>query len=288
MPKVSFSGSIGSREKNVNTEGAILYGDTAAIQLDYWNGSVSVKMFPIRPDGQEGETKYDYKNRIQTTISVEKACTIAKYIDELIIPACKEGVAKSIGFQTSKVNMIYISTGVEETGKVEPYISLFIEINESKVPSKMMTFKCRAERIFTKYDKSNGDFEYFDSYEEALIAISAFFKNSINVYAASEHGRELVQYEKDRAEETLFTAMANKLGVSYNTTPTYVKTYGNRVDPWSETSATKGNMAETKVLNKLDNIDGLLSRIIDRKSHIISNKFLLDKKTFKKIKEILK
>lgn len=287
MPKVSYIGA-GSREKSVNTDGVIFYGDLSAMQLDFWNGAISIKMFPIKQEAQEGDTKYDYKNRIQTTISVEKSVTIAKYIEELIIPACRDGIAKSIGFQTSKVNMIYISTGVEETGKVEPYISLFIEINESKIPSKMMTFKCRPERIFTNYNKTTGDYECFESYEEVFVALAQFFRNAVSVYGASEHGRALANYEKDRAEETLYTAMANKLGVNYNVTPTYVRSYGNKVDPWSETSATKGNMAETKVLDKLDNIDGLLSRIIDRKSHRISSSFWLNKKTFKEIKNLLK
>jgi hypothetical protein len=281
MPKMGY---ISSKDKNVNSDGLILYGTNAALGLDFWNGAISVRVYPLRSDNKEGETKFDYKNKLQVTLNVEKALLLAHYIETSIIPALANKQEAAIGVSTAKVNMLYISTGVEETGKVEPYVGVFLDINENKIPARMLIYKIRPERIFTKYNKETGEFNYYDSCEDGLRAIAEFFKNSINVFGSVAHGLELNNYEKIKADDDLKNAIASKLGVTYNTTPTYVRSYGPKVDPWGDTSTTKaneGNSAEqiNVSMQQLDSVDGLFSKIY--------NKLPLGKKAIKRVKKMI-
>lgn len=282
MPKMGY---ISSKDKNVNTDGMILYGEAAALGLDFWNGAISVRIYPLRSEEKkEGETKFDYKNKLQVTLNIEKALVLANYIENVIIPALETKKEAAIGVPTAKVNMIYISTGVEETGRVEPYVGLFLDINENKVPSRMLIYKVRPERIFTRYNRETGEFSYYDSYEDGLRAIATFFKNAINVFGSVAHGLELVNYERIKADDDLKNAIASKLGVSYNTTPSYVRSYGSKIDPWGDTSTTKANegpQAEqvTASMQQLENVDGLLSRVY--------NKLPLSKKSIKKVRKMI-
>lgn len=281
MPKLGY---VSSKDKNVNTDGMILYGTNAALGLDFWNGAVSVKIYPLRgEDKKEGETKFDYRNKVQCTLNIDKAITLAHYIETRIIPGCLQGKPAAIGIQTAKVNMIYISSGVEETGHVEPYLALFLDINENKIPGRMLIMRFRTERLFNKYNKDTGEFESIDTYEDALRGVAAFLKNSINVFGSTVHGSELVNYEKNRMEEEFRSALANKFGITYNNTPSYVRNYGSRIDPWGDTSTTKeieGTPSEQKTitLEQLNSVEGLISSITN-----LPNKFPLATKTLKKV-----
>lgn len=280
------AGYISNRDKNVNTDGMMLYGINAALGLDFWNGAVSVRMYPARSEDKrgEGDSKFDYKNKLQCTLNVEKAVTLAYHIENRILPAIEKKEEAAIGVSTAKVNMIYISTGVEETGHVEPYLAMFLDINENKIPNRMLIMKFRPERIFKKYNRETGEFSYYDSCEDALRVIAEFFKNSVNVYGSVGHGLELINYDKYKAEDDFRTAVATKLGVSYNNTPSYVRSYGNKIDPWGDTSTTKaieGPRAEqiSGSITQLDDVTGLLSRVV--------SKFPLGKKALKKIRKIV-
>ena len=185
--------------------------------------------------------------------------------------------------------MIYVSSGVEESGKVEPYIALFLDINENKIPGRMLIMRFRTERMFNKYNKDTGEFESFDTYEDALRGIAAFLKNSINVYGATVHGWDLVKYDENKAEDEFKNAIATKFGITYNASPGYVKNYGSRIDPWGDTSTTKeitGTPSEQKTtsMEQLAVIDGLLSKIDSKVEYL----FPLAKKTYKKVCKELK
>ena len=283
---MSKMGFVGSKDKNVNSDGAIIYGTNAALGLDFWNGAISVKLYPLRTEEKkDGETRFDYKNKLQCTLNVEKAITLAYHIENRIIPALETKQEAAVGIATAKVNMIYISTGVEETGNLEPYIGIFLDINENKIPSRMLIMKFRQERIFKKYNKETGEFNYYDSFEDSLRAIAEFFKNSINVYGSVSHGLELNQYDKNKADDDFKTALANKLGITYSTTPSYVRSYGSKIDPWGDTSTTKefeGTPAEqvNGTMDQLNDISGLLSRV--------KNKFPLNKNCYKKLIKFVK
>ena len=153
MSEMAYQANTRDTAKSrISTDGVQLYGDESTIRLDFWNQSVSVKISPLKGPEDEGNGVYAYKKTISTAMSPDTAVVFGHLIEKDIIPALIAGEAKQIGIQSSKLNMVYISTGVEETGKIEPYIALFIGIDETRKPSKTAVFKfidfVRSRRFF--------------------------------------------------------------------------------------------------------------------------------------------
>ena len=248
-------------KSRISTDGVQLYGDESTIRLDFWNQSVSVKISPLKGPEDEGNGVYAYKKTISTAMSPDTAVVFGHLIEKDIIPALIAGEAKQIGIQSSKLNMVYISTGVEETGKVEPYIALFIGIDETRKPSKTAVFKFRKRNAFSKFDPNTGEFEPKDVIVEEMRFLADFFKSAINITGAIAHGYDCGHADEIEAEYQFKNGIGNKLGVAYNVGNNY--NYASRAaqkDPWgSNDSSPAVEQAPTTTVGSMDDIAGLLA-----------------------------
>ena len=255
-------------KSKINTSGPQFYGDTSTIRFDLWNTFLSVKIHPLKEDNSKGGV-YNYQVRTSLVLSMEHCSYLGDFILNELIPAIKKNEAKSLGLQASKVNMLYISSGVAETGHVEPYIGVFCDINESKKPNKFDIFKFRKHRVFTSYKHETGEFATDETWFIELQWLGEFLKSVVLAAGAAVHGNDLAHAYEDDNDANFKMALGAKLGVQYKQQPS-AQRYPAKADPW-ETGADAG--VPTAPVNSVASLDD------------ISN--LASKSTVKKIKKIL-
>ena len=242
----------------INTDGIQLYGDTSTIKFDFWSHMITVKIHPVKDPADQGNGVYDYKKRTNSVLTVDKAVFVGRFILDELIPAIKKNEAKSLAVQTSKVNLFYISSGVAETGAVEPYIGLFCDINESKKPDKFDIFKFRKSRVFSSYDYKNGTFTSEDNYLIELTLLGEFLVSSIHMLGAVSHGIDYSHAYDNENESSFMEAIGSKLGVAYRQKSSSPK-YAAKADPWAEGDNAAASAPVNSVAS-LDDIGNLMSK----------------------------
>ena len=254
-------------KSRINTDGIQLYGDTSTIQFDWWNQTISIKMAPAKDPSDQSPGVYDYKQKLITAMPPDTAVILGNLIESDIIPAIQAGEAKQVGVQTSKLNMFYVSTGVAETGKVEPYMALFMDIDESRKPKRTMTFKFRNRHVFSKFDPNTGEFEMRDGIAEEFKFIAQFFKSAINVMGATAHGVDVGHADDIESDYQFKQAIGSKFGVSYGAGNSY--NYASRSaqrDPWGDgnnaPTASAAEAAPAPTLTSMDDLAGLMTRSV--------------------------
>ncbi len=249
-------------KNRVNTDGVQIYGDTSTIRLDFWSQTVTIKIHPKREDGGEGRSVYDYKKRLMVVLPIESALTLGRYMKEEIIPAIKNKEAKAIGIQSSKVNMIYVSTGVKETGDVDPYVALFCDIDESRKPQKMEIFKFRKRRVFKMYNHETGEVEMDDDIVADVQLMAEFLLSSIFLNNVTAHAEAYANANTREADAAFFSDLGAKMGVAYQQPTNIVSRSAMKNDPWSSAApaAEPAEAAPMSSVGSLDEINSLVSK----------------------------
>lgn len=208
---------------NINTPGYQLYSDSATLVTEFWNKVIMVKMHPAKPESERTNTSvYDYNKQLAVGLTVEKALTMGKYILEDIYPALLKGEECTRAVVTSKVNMLVVSTGVKLHGKVEPYIAICKNINESRKPSEMMICTLRKDMAITEYNHETGDFSAREDYPD-LFTLGKFFEACDALLNAGVHADKFINRFLINKGYEFRAAVAGKLGIESSN-----KNYVNR------------------------------------------------------------
>lgn len=251
-----------SNPKNqINTDGLALYSSNSCMRLDFWSTAVSIKLYPAKPEEEQTEmgSRFDFKKRVHLTLSADNAVLAGKLIEKEILPALEEGKAAHFGLISAKVNMFYVSTGVEEFGKVQPYVALFCEINESRKPEKMMTFKFENKRVITKYNAETGETEMKDDPSAQLKVLAEFLKSAILLYGQTAHSYAYHNADRRNNEDILNRKMAEQYGISLQE-PVHYASRAAQKDPWNSapSAPTNSNEAVISSVSSMEDINGLL------------------------------
>ena len=251
-------------QENVNTDGISLYGDSC-LRADWWNQFISIKMFPQRPEAERsatGGTKYEYrKNRVQLTISPDNAEILARWIDETFIPACKEQKEASFGVTSGRINLVYLST--HQNGEFNPYIAIFVDLAENRVPAKQMFYHFQSRRVITLFNVETGEYTTEESFIYDIEVLAAFLHTAPLIYGAPAHAVAVTMRKKADALDSFLHQAARKLGFEYERAHNYV-TRPPRNDPFATgiPDASIGTLqpADSNVssASSIDDINGLI------------------------------
>jgi hypothetical protein len=251
----------------VNTDGLQFYGDTSTLRLDFWSQCICAKIHPKRDDASmsadpNSRAVYDYKKRLMVVLPVESALTLGRYIKEEIVPAILKKEQKAIGIQSSRVNMIYVSTGVKETGNVEPYVALFCDIDENRKPQKMDIFKFRSRRIFKMYDPQTGEVEMEENLIADVQSMADFLLSAVFLGGVTSHAFDYAHAVQNESNVNFFSDLGAKMGVAYQQPTNIVSRSAMKADPWSTSKQQEAaaEPAPSSTISSLDDINALVSK----------------------------
>lgn len=276
---MAYQSQQNSPKAKVNTDGLQLYGTDSTMKLDFWNQHVTCKIHPVK-DENDTVTKgvYNYKVKTSLTITPDTAIVFGNLINDIIIPASKNNEAKHIGLQTSKVNIIYCSNGIEETGSFSPYIALFVNIDESRIPKEVGIFHFQQRRIFNSYDAKTGEFSMEETTMHDLQMIANFFMNAVQLTGAGAHAIDCEHaYDMER-DEQFFAGIGSKLGVTYQQPVNYVNRAAMQRDPWGGQSAANTDSSQQQQ-NPVNNIS---TASMDSLNDLLGSRIIKDVKGLKK------
>ena len=167
-----FSNNYGSNNnsnntRNVTTKIKTFYGDTASLQLSYWNENLSIKINPLINVDASGLRQYDYNRRVSTAFTPEKAEAMCKKIKKKIISKIEEvedggtldeviNVGVSVGTKSSAV---FVKYAKDENDIPSVYLVVYTNIGEDgKAPKEgIYTYKFNKTEIMDSYDPETGE-----------------------------------------------------------------------------------------------------------------------------------
>lgn len=225
----------------INTNGMRMYSDGSVIMLDFWSQTISLKIAMAKGKGSEGETLYDYDNPIRMTLPADKSYMFGKMMKEKFLPALENGQECEFGVMTAKVNMLYISTGVKETGNVAPYIAIFNNIDPAtKKPEKIGTYNFKKTRVMKLYEPDTGNFDSEEKYGEIYV-VADFFEKGIFLYGVNGHAVRYVTASNEEDKLRFMDNAAARMNFNYREKH-YVSRYSQKSDPFgSNNSSNTGN-----------------------------------------------
>ena len=193
-------GNNNSNSKNVNTKIRTFYGETACLQLSFWNENVSIKINPLQGVSSDGIRQYDYTRRANTALTADKCIALAEKIEEVILPAI-EKVKKekkleapvNTGLQVgNKGSAIFVEYKNDDKNIPYLYLTVYTNIGQDGKAPKDGVYSYKFAKINTvdNYDPENGtgtddsvDAEFMFFYEKIknITDVSGTAAHSINM-----------------------------------------------------------------------------------------------------------
>lgn len=189
-----------SANKNVNTKVRTLYGETACMQLSFWNENISIKINPLQGVSSEGIRQYDYTRRANTALTMDKCIALATKIREVIFPVMAKvkqdkkltapvSTGLSVGNKGSSLMIEY-----KNDDKNNPYVYLTLYTNigqDGKAPKDgVYSYKFSKVNTVDNYDPEKGtgtddsvDAEFMFFYEKIknIADIAGTAAHSVNM-----------------------------------------------------------------------------------------------------------
>lgn len=145
-------GNTGSRGPSVNTNLDTYFSDTCCMSIGCWNGDrITFKFMPAIGKTDNGFTKYDKDNRINTSVKLSKIATLVHLYRRKLYPILEGDKPKEevlpfgIMLQSSKVGncIISISYQKDETGEYSTFLHFARNVaDDGKCdPSNIITLK---------------------------------------------------------------------------------------------------------------------------------------------------
>lgn len=211
------------KNDTVATDGMVMYGDDAVLRLDYFNHMVSFKIFPIKPENERTERSvYDYSKKTIVSASIDDLIYLGWWMKNVMIPATQKNKASSIGIITSKTNLIVVSNGIKESGKILPHIALFKDLDSSRKPAERALFTFRIKRCINNYDPESGDGEIIDDSIGGLIVLMEFCIQCRNAFGATVQAQKYLDKNANLHRETIMNSIAGKMGIDTEQKINYV------------------------------------------------------------------
>lgn len=200
-----------SNDRSINTRIKSFFGETASLQLAYWNDNISIKINPLVQVKEDGSRQYDYNRRISTALTPEKCLALKKAIEKTIMPAIKnvaEGgkleKALNVGVQVGqKGTALYIEYKDDDKGVPTVYMTLFMNMADDKkaVVGNVFTYKFNKTVVNEDYNAETGEskesiieaeFEFVVDKISKISDVSGTIPhaiNSDNAYKTSSSGK---------------------------------------------------------------------------------------------------
>lgn len=155
----------GYQAPKVNTSGFEFRNYDSTLQVSgfdqkFYNDSMSVEFFPELPANlQTDKKKLDYKNSLSTLVVPEKAMALYLAYKTKLLAAIEAGEEYSASVIIANVNALRISTGVEDTGEVRPYIQLIKGIDpDTTIAEVEIKYEFKPTHLIDNYNPTTGKF----------------------------------------------------------------------------------------------------------------------------------
>lgn len=258
----NYSTGNTKRDDSVNTRGlqmknknGIVNGST--LLCDFWNERLNITMHPVLKNPTEKQV-YDYEQRIQLTLTVDKAMGLLKAIDTKIDNALQTGEETSVAVTSGADNMLVVST-VKFQDSMYVVLTICRELNpETRLPGQRFTYTfLKDDEVVLGFDPEKGNFEGVmevqTEYELFKKVLEEFCGMRTN---ASNHGDRF----NDRFYRTSLVSRVSKIGEklgvldSGNGNGSYNKSSSFANVDTSNSNSGGGN--QTATLDELGNIFG--------------------------------
>lgn len=267
MPYNSNMASSGG--DSINTDGIVLYGIDGTLRMNYYNAYVSFRIFPIKPESERtSKSIYDYSKSTSISLSFEDAIYLGWQVENILIPATNRGEkAISVIPTVGGKHLLVVSNGIAETGEVNPYIGIFRDLDEKKIPKEHRICRLRSRPLFDEYNPSTGEYKASEDRKAGLLIIAEYFKQFKDFGGAGLHARHYLDRYRESIKRSLDEAIANKLGVQASSPINYVGggsgdwgyESNNATTPFGKTyTPLDEQIAPTSSTSDLDAIESLL------------------------------
>lgn len=207
-------------QANTNTNGIQLSNkdgfDPSTLGLAFWNNMISVKMNPALEKSKQTENKvFDYEATIQTTLTIEKAQVLLEKINEVILPAIREGKEASRSVIIGGDSLLYIGTGVKQFGEVKPHLAIFKSLDaDTKKPEIGIFYEFKTCSVISDYDHITGSFQQDSPVSAELSLFIKFLEVAIEAltHAHSHSQRTVDRYFREKLNEAVGVKSGSSFG----------------------------------------------------------------------------
>jgi hypothetical protein len=212
---MAYNENMKSKNDNVTMNGISLYGSESVMNLGYYNGGVSVRVCPIKPENERTpKSMYDYNTHTNIVIPKEDVLYLGWMLKNIFLPKMQAGKLYFQGIQIGRSNMIIFSTGSEKSNDL-PYVTICRELDPATLrPKEMRTFLFRPVTTLSKYEPEAGEYETDVHKEYDVIKFVEFFIQASNLSGAAYHSYRYEHRFVERAKRRITDSIAGKLGIA--------------------------------------------------------------------------
>lgn len=264
---MSFDQQNNSRDNknSVNTRGVQFFNKesiySSTLSVGYWNEFLSIKINPALPKDQQTDAKvYDYTKSVVTVLSIEKASTLIREIDENIIPAIVEEREKSISIPTATDSLLSVGT-VNQNGTIRPYIAIHKGIKENRIPQLSIFYEFNNLNIIDDYNETTGEYQVRNTNLSEFLAFTYILKSSVQALShAYTHSQRVVGKWNNDKLNGMIEEIVSKLGISsaFTNKGYYSKGKDNLWTTGTQNNDSS-NMVEHETLQNIDELNEFMN-----------------------------
>ncbi|WP_304576700.1 hypothetical protein [Romboutsia ilealis] len=236
----------------------------------YWNEAISLKIHPALPKDKQTRTSvYDYTQVINTSLSIEKALTLVEKIEEIIEPAIKDNICKSIAVRIGDAGLVQIGSGIK--GEIRPFIGIHKNLDpNTRIPSESYFYEFANSSnetltIIEDYNHEDGSYKGSSLLQTEFILFKEFLKESVRglTMVSSHADRYVNKFYRDKVLNDM-AEIGGKMGLQLKRENNNFGGYtnnrntGNMFGNSNNNYSNSGNQASVNNLNNLSDIDSFL------------------------------
>ena len=155
---MAYNENMKSKSDNVYGNGINLYGNESTMQFGYYNGAVSVRINPIKPEGERtAKSMYNYDVHTSIIVSKDDALYIGWMLENVFLPKLNAGEKFYQAIRIGRANMISFDTG-DETSDGMPIVTIYRDLDPGTLRAKeSRRFVFRPVTTLSKYDPDAAD-----------------------------------------------------------------------------------------------------------------------------------
>jgi hypothetical protein len=188
----------------------------STLVLGYWNDLLSIKIHPPLEKSKQTDTRYyNYEEKINTALTVDKAQVLVTQIERLLMPAIRNDEEKNVAVIVSKDSLVLIGTGKKLTGSIKPYIALFKGLDPAtKRTDNYLCYEFKSTKFVLDYDYETGECETTDDNISEFLLFYTLLKSYVSAQSNSivQTIRYVDRFYNDKLVNNIHSIMS-KLGI---------------------------------------------------------------------------
>jgi hypothetical protein len=257
---MAYNENMKSKTDNIGGNGISLYGSESTVGFNYFNGGVSVRICPIKPEEERTpKSMYDYNVHTNIIVPKDDCLYLAWMLKNVFLPKLQAGEYYFQGIRIGRANMIAFDTG--ENGD-KPSITIYRDLDPATLRAKeSRRFVFRPVTTLSKYDPEAGEYTPDKHHDIDVIKMLGFFEQAANLCGAVYHNYRFEGRFADRARRQLINSMAGKLGIAQDHPVNIDRDagfgYGGGFDSVPAISASNASSEDVVMIERADDVSTL-------------------------------